>query len=239
MTARRAPARRRYHTMRSPAAAASSSPAAAHRGRSVPPSTGPAPVGGSTPAAAYETAATDRTNGGSPESFRAEPPATRRAREPQLPVELLRALQDGRLEQTCPRCGRWEAAGWYCSWCFAPMEPARDWYGAEGRGDTPTERSADSARRKAEQRAARLPQVAPDPAPPEYRESAASWPSAGRWPGTSRVAPVEGALGDERAEVGSTPTPPKSASSQERASVLSGALSEADASPSVAGPGQP
>jgi hypothetical protein len=31
------------------------------------------------------------------------------------------------LEQACFDCGRWEAAGFYCSWCFLPMGP-EDWY---------------------------------------------------------------------------------------------------------------
>ena len=36
-------------------------------------------------------------------------------------------LQRGRLEQACPACGRWEAAGSYCSGCYRPMTAA-DWY---------------------------------------------------------------------------------------------------------------
>jgi hypothetical protein len=36
-------------------------------------------------------------------------------------------LQAGRLEQTCPACGRWEAAGAYCTGCGRPTGPA-DWY---------------------------------------------------------------------------------------------------------------
>jgi hypothetical protein len=35
-------------------------------------------------------------------------------------------LQRGRLEQACA-CGRWEAAGAYCSGCLRPMT-ATDWY---------------------------------------------------------------------------------------------------------------
>ena len=39
----------------------------------------------------------------------------------------LDALQKGKLEQACPDCGVWEAAGFYCSGCERPMGPA-DWY---------------------------------------------------------------------------------------------------------------
>jgi len=36
-------------------------------------------------------------------------------------------LQRAKLEQACPDCGRWEAAGSYCSGCLRPMGPD-DWY---------------------------------------------------------------------------------------------------------------
>lgn len=36
------------------------------------------------------------------------------------------AARDERPSQTCPDCGRDEAAHWYCSGCFLPMGPA-DW----------------------------------------------------------------------------------------------------------------
>lgn len=36
-------------------------------------------------------------------------------------------LREGHLEQTCPECGRWEAAGAYCSGCWHPMT-ASDYY---------------------------------------------------------------------------------------------------------------
>jgi hypothetical protein len=50
------------------------------------------------------------------------------AREPLgLTPELSRQLQSGALEQMCRVCGRWEAAGDYCSWCLSPTGPA-DWY---------------------------------------------------------------------------------------------------------------
>lgn len=41
-----------------------------------------------------------------------------------MTLELLRA---GKLEQTCPTCGRWEAAGRYCTGCGRQTGPA-DWY---------------------------------------------------------------------------------------------------------------
>lgn len=37
------------------------------------------------------------------------------------------ALRMGKLEQSCPDCGRWEAAGLYCTGCRRPMGPL-DWY---------------------------------------------------------------------------------------------------------------
>ncbi len=43
------------------------------------------------------------------------------------PDEIALALQRGKLEQACPVCGRWEAAGGHCSKCFRVMGPD-DWY---------------------------------------------------------------------------------------------------------------
>lgn len=43
------------------------------------------------------------------------------------PDELALAHQRGKLEQSCPDCGRWEAASASCSKCFRAMGPA-DWY---------------------------------------------------------------------------------------------------------------
>jgi predicted amidophosphoribosyltransferase len=53
------------------------------------------------------------------------------------PAELRAALQAGKLEQTCPDCGRWSAATAYCSRCFRPMTEA-DYY----RNGNTAERSA-------------------------------------------------------------------------------------------------
>ena len=41
--------------------------------------------------------------------------------------ETMKLCQDGRLSQTCPSCGRDEAAGWYCTGCARPTGPA-EWY---------------------------------------------------------------------------------------------------------------
>lgn len=41
--------------------------------------------------------------------------------------EIALAHHQGKLEQSCPDCGRWEAAGSYCSGCSRPMT-ATDWY---------------------------------------------------------------------------------------------------------------
>jgi hypothetical protein len=43
-----------------------------------------------------------------------------------VPPETRAALQAGRLEQTCPDCGRHEAAGHHCSGCTRRMGP-EDW----------------------------------------------------------------------------------------------------------------
>ncbi len=66
-------------------------------------------------------------------------------------------LAAGRLSQTCPRCGRSEAAHWYCSWCVRPMTPA-NWY--------EDKRGSDEAAR-------RMPKTAPADPPTELREH---WP---------------------------------------------------------------
>lgn len=53
--------------------------------------------------------------------------AKRAARIAALPADVAKKLQDGKLEQACPDCGRWEAAGSYCSGCDRRMGPD-DWY---------------------------------------------------------------------------------------------------------------
>lgn len=51
-----------------------------------------------------------------------------RGRDPDpLPADVAKKLQDGKLEQACPDCGRWEAAGGYCSGCDRRMG-SDDWY---------------------------------------------------------------------------------------------------------------
>lgn len=105
----------------------------------------------------------------------------RHAREPiDMTPETAALLQAGKLEMTCPACGRWSAASRYCSWCFRPMGPA-DWY-----------RNGDK-----EQRAARMPKEAPADPPSEYRHQVSSWPKAwGPFPGVPRY---------DRARVDTTP----------------------------------
>ena len=77
-----------------------------------------------------------------------------------IPTAVSRALGAGKLEQTCPVCGRWEAAHWYCSWCLRPM-CSGDWY-----------RNCDLAERRR-----RRPTSAPINPPSEYLTSASNWPS--------------------------------------------------------------
>jgi hypothetical protein len=154
-------------------------------------------------------------------SVRAETPPARHAREPiDMPSETRALLQAGKLEQTCPSCGRWSAATHYCSWCFRPMGPA-DWY---GNGDK-------------EQRAARMPKSAPENPPSEYRHSVASWPEHwGSYPGVIRgprdVQTPQAGGPDEKLAYSSIPA----SSSTLRASgapPVSGALNEADAPQSL------
>jgi hypothetical protein len=95
-----------------------------------------------------------------------------------VPPDVREALQAGKLEMTCPACGRWSAADWACSWCFRVMTPAAEWY----------------RNGKQEQRAARMPTTAPANPPSEYRDAAAKWPKTwGPYPGQTRPKAV-GAL---------------------------------------------
>jgi hypothetical protein len=71
------------------------------------------------------------------------------------------ARATGRLEQTCPRCGRCEAASDYCSYGLRTMSDA-GWY--------PNGTAAERHRR--------MPAVPPTDVPFEYRKRA-HWP--GRW----------------------------------------------------------
>jgi hypothetical protein len=91
-------------------------------------------------------------------------PATpRHAREPiDMPASVRTDLQAGRLQQCCPGCGRWEAAHWYCSFCFRVMGPA-DWF----RG----------SKTATEDRAARMPKSRPANPAPEYLDRR-DWPTA-------------------------------------------------------------
>ena len=71
-------------------------------------------------------------------------------------------LQHGRLEQMCPACGRWEAAGRQCSWCGRVMSPT-DWY----------------ANSNTTERARRMPTTPPAAPSAEYLGGVARWPA--RW----------------------------------------------------------
>ena len=61
--------------------------------------------------------------------------------------ETEKLLQQGKLEQTCPKCGITEAAHHYCTACFTPMGPA-DWYPTPDRR-TPAQRAAMEAASRA------------------------------------------------------------------------------------------
>lgn len=68
-------------------------------------------------------------------------------------TDLMVALREGKLEQACPTCGRWEAAGSYCSKCSRPMGPV-DWY-----------RNGDQDRRQSDARVAAEKATTPPKAP--------------------------------------------------------------------------
>lgn len=87
-------------------------------------------------------------------------------------MSLTDDLRAGKLEQTCRSCGRWEAAHWYCSFCYGPMVPGKDWY-----------RNGDLAERHG-----RCPVDVPASPPPEYRDDKRQWPVTwGPWPGVQRA----------------------------------------------------
>lgn len=56
-----------------------------------------------------------------------------------VPPDVARELADKRLSKTCPDCGRAEAASWYCSGCYLPMDHT-DWH-RETRAASPTDAS--------------------------------------------------------------------------------------------------
>jgi hypothetical protein len=81
-----------------------------------------------------------------------------------LPGHTADQLQRGRLEQSCV-CGRWEAAGAYCSGCYRSMGP-EDWY---ANGDL-TRRGADRQEPRGE---ATTPHRRPwEPSPARTRDPA-------------------------------------------------------------------
>jgi hypothetical protein len=72
--------------------------------------------------------------------------------------ETQKLLEAGKLEQTCPACGRWEAASFYCSLCARPMSPA-DWY----RNGLVAEREARRPLQNAPRAAQTPPTAKPEP----------------------------------------------------------------------------
>jgi hypothetical protein len=132
----------------------------------------------------------------------APPPAAARLPQPlrlareliELPPAIQKLLEAGKLEQTCRACGRWEAAGFYCTWCAATIDHA-DWYwnGA------------------ADERAARMPKTAPENPPSEYLNSLRDWPAAwGPYPRRVRGPRALGAPAEGVSECEAEPmaTPP-------------------------------
>lgn len=136
-------------------------------------------------------------------------------------------LAHGRLEQTCPDCGRWEAAHHYCTWCLRPTT-GDEWY-----------RNND-----VEQRRARLPASAPENPPPEYRGSASGWPKTwGAFPGKRRETSDETSddgrrsgvsergsrvLADDRDDDGSTPVVPAPVARRDERDESSGVARRSD-----------
>ena len=74
-----------------------------------------------------------------------------------------RTLQAGKLEQACP-CGRWEAAGAYCTGCSRPMTPAAWYSNGSAEGRTTARQDALENRRTPIKRGRGRPQVSVDSA---------------------------------------------------------------------------
>jgi hypothetical protein len=140
-----------------------------------------------------------------PRTFHADPavqPVSTLGRRhaPDLSPEIAKALEAGKLEQTCPACGRWEAAHWYCSWCSRPTGPA-DWY-----------RNGDR-----EERASRMPKAAPADPPSELLDLR-TWPA--RWgpiprqkPARQARTPVKRAIAEPADDTATPPSLPGAAGS--------------------------
>ena len=97
-----------------------------------------------------------------------------------IPAELAKKLLDGKLEQACPDCGRWEAAGSYCSGCDRRMGPD-DWYrnGDETRRAVAQNRAGEIAATRVKRPRGR-PRAALDA--PALVAQPAPDPDAGFWP---------------------------------------------------------
>jgi hypothetical protein len=106
-----------------------------------------------------------------------------RGRDPDpLPAAIAKSLQGGKLEQACPDCGVWEAAGFYCSGCDRPMGPD-DWYrnGDETRRAVAHQKAAAIAstrvKRPRGRRGAALDSSASAATPVAYSLDAGFWPA--------------------------------------------------------------
>jgi len=98
-----------------------------------------------------------------------------------IPADIAERLLARKLEQACPACGVWEAAGAYCTGCTRPMGPD-DWYGNgdETRRAVAHQRAAEKARTRVK-RAPGRPRVHVDADVPATVPTAYS-PDAGFWP---------------------------------------------------------
>jgi predicted Fe-S protein YdhL (DUF1289 family) len=91
-------------------------------------------------------------------------------------------LRRGRLEQACPDCGVWEAAGAYCTGCYRSMGPD-DWYpnGDETRRAVAHQRAAEKAATRVKRPRGRprghLDADASTARTPAYSPDAGFWPA--------------------------------------------------------------
>ncbi len=98
-----------------------------------------------------------------------------------IPADISERLRAGKLEQACPDCGVWEAAGAYCTGCYRPMGPD-DWYsnGDETRRRVAHQRAAEKAQARVKRPRGRPRRHVDDPAP--VTTTPAFSPEAGFWP---------------------------------------------------------
>lgn len=125
----------------------------------------------------------------SPARDRVQARAVRAGRDLDIPADITELLRAGKLEQTCRDCGRCEAAGRTCSWCARRMGPD-DWY-RNGNAD---------------ERARRMPDVAPVDPPVEFRRTYRPQYGDG-WPPAWGPNPFEEAARARRSRVRAGRTP--------------------------------